>query len=473
MVDHFLFYDFLLIALLGLGVLLYERWARTRAATGPTTRKRAIPLPQHPQNPTPFPGLIHKPRCAACEQGPASARPLPLPPPLFSTPQGRPRQVDTSGQFCPQPCCLYYGWVGRGNIRANGYPNGGRWRQFQCRSCRTYFLETSGTPLHGKRVPPEVLVWAVTAVAEGLGIRAVARVFAVDPNTVLQWLEEVADQATAFSRHCLHDVQSTQVQLDELFAVLSAVKAGEVSEQEVLPRWSRSSCWVWVALDPVTKLLLAIEVGDRTLAIAQCLVHQVAQVLAPDCVPLFLTDGFKEYLRAVLTHYGHWVPQPRRWAIGPMPKPRWMPLPQLQYAQVLKTTRRRRLVAVSARVVFGTLAGIKQVLAAPGWQINTAFIERVNLSMRQHVAALGRRVTTLCKGELGLRHQLALYQLYYNFCLPHASLRLLLPQPAPTKGMGSAQCWRPCTPAMAAGLTDHVWTLREVVLFRVPPWPQP
>jgi transposase-like protein/IS1 family transposase len=380
--------------------------------------------------------------------------------------------VDTSKQFCPHPPCVYWGWKGRGNIRANGYPNGGRWRQFQCRSCKQYFLETQGTPLHGKRVPPEVLVWAVTAVAEGLGIRAVARVFAVDPNTVLQWLSEVADQAATFSRHFLHAVQSTQVQLDELFAVLSAVKEGEVSAEAGLTRWSRSPQWVWVALDPVTKLLLAIEVGERTLALAQRLVHQVAQVLAPGCVPLFLTDGFKEYLKAVLTHYGHWVQQARCWATGRRPKPRWLPLPQLHYAQVVKKLRYRRLMAVGARVVFGTLAGVKQILAPTGWQINTAFIERVNLTIRQHVAAVGRRVTTLCKGEVGLRQQLAVYHLYYNFCLPHASLRLPLPQPAPTKGTGSAKRWHPCTPAMVAGLTDHVWTLREVVVFRVPPWPQ-
>jgi IS1 family transposase len=318
-----------------------------------------------------------------------------------------------------------------------------------------------------------VLVWAVTAVAEGLGIRAVARVFAVDPNTVLQWLIEVAAHEAAFSRYFLHDVQGTQVQLDELFAVLSAVKAGEVSKGEALNHLSRSHHWVWVALDPVTKLLLAIEVGDRTLALAQRLVHQVTQVLAPDCVPLFLTDGFKEYLTAVLTHYGHWVQRLRCWATGPRPKPRWLPLPQLQYAQVIKQIRRRRLVAVSSRVVFGTLAGVKQILALRGWRINTAFIERVNLTIRQHVAAVGRRVTTVCKGEAGLRQQLAVYQAYYNFCLPHASLRLPLPQPETTKGAGSAKRWHPCTPAMAAGLTDHVWTLREVVLFRVPPWPQP
>jgi hypothetical protein len=190
-------------------------------------------------------------------------------------------------------------------------------------------------------------------------------------------------------------------------------------------------------------------------------------------VPLFLTDGFKEYAMALLTHSGQWVQPPRRQATGPLPKPRWMPLPALLYAQVVKTVRRRRLVRVKHRVVFGTLEAIQQVLAACGWQINTAFIERVNLSIRQHVAAVGRRVSTLCKGEDGVRQQLGLYHVYYNFCLPHTSLRQPLPLPEPTNGTGSAKRWQPQTPAMAAGLTEHVWTLREVLLFRVPPWPQP
>jgi hypothetical protein len=150
-----------------------------------------------------------------------------------------------------------------------------------------------------------------------------------------------------------------------------------------------------------------------------------------------------------------------------------MPLPGLCYAQVIKTVRQRRLVRVRHRVVFGTPEAVQQVLAACGWQINTAFIERLNLSIRQHVAAVGRRVTTLCKGKDGLHQQLALYHIYYNFCLPHGSVRLPLPQPEPTHGSGSAKRWQPQTPAMAAGLTDHVWTLREVLLFRVPPWPQP
>jgi IS1 family transposase len=230
---------------------------------------------------------------------------------------------------------------------------------------------------------------------------------------------------------------------------------------------------VWAAIDPVTKLLLTLEVGDRTLTMAQCLVPQVVQVLAPGCVPLFLTDGFKDYPTALLTHFGHWVPPPRRHTTGPAPQPRWLPLPTLRYAQVLKTLRRRRLVRVSHRVVFGTREAVQQMLASYGWQINPAFIERVNLTLRQHVAAVGRRVTTLCKREAGLQQPLALYHVYHNFCLPPASLRQPLPQPEPTNGRGAAKQWRPCTPAMAAGLTDHVWTLGEMLLYRVPPWPQP
>jgi IS1 family transposase len=289
---------------------------------------------------------------------------------------------------------------------------------------------------------------------------------------LLRYLE-AAEQLQAFSRHVLHDVRGRQVQLDELFALLSAVKDGEVSKAEALERLERSPRWVWVALDPESKLLLAIDVGERTLAMAQRVVHQVAQVLAPDCAPLFLTDGFREYMTALLTHYGQWLQPPRRQATGPTPKPRWMPLPQLLYAQVVKTVRRRRRVRVQHRVVFGTLETVNAVLAPLGCQINTAFIERLNLTIRHHVAAVGRRVTTLCKGEEGLQQQLVLYQTYYHFCLPHASLRQPLPEPIPTNGTGSAKQWRPYTPAMAAGLTDRVWTLREVLLFRVPPWPQP
>jgi hypothetical protein len=220
-------------------------------------------------------------------------------------------------------------------------------------------------------------------------------------------------------------------------------------------------------------LLLVIDVGTRILEMAQRVVHQVVQRLASGCVPLCLSDGLKDYGTAFLAHFGQWMQPARRRDKGPMPQPRWVPLPELLYAQVVKSYRRRRIVGVKYRVVFGAMERVQQVLSACGRKINTAFVERLNLDIRQRVAAVGRRVNTLCQGADGLRQQLGVYHVYYNFCLPHSSLRQPLPVPEATNGSGSAKVWRPCTPAMAAGLTDHVWTLKEVLLFRVPPWPQP
>jgi len=461
--------ELLLFALLWLGVCIW-RWHRGHA-TKPRPAHRTKGAPQVPK---PFAGLTQKPYCEACEQHqPHLDRPPLSPPPVIAPKRGRPRTVDTHHQYCPNKACPYYGWVGRENIRANGHPGGGPWRQLQCVACNGYFLETHGTLFQGKRVPAELLARVVAALAEGLGIRAVARVFEVDPNTVLTWLVEAADQLQAFSQYLLHDVQVTQVQLDELFAVISESKAGHGSNAEAIERLERSPHWVWVALDPVSKLLLALEVGERTLEMAQRLVHHVMHVLALGCVPLFLTDGLKAYGLALLTHFGQWVDSPRQRPTGPAPKPRWLPRPELLYAQVVKTYRRRHLVCMRQRVVFGTLARVTHVLAPLGWHINTAFIERVNLTIRHHVAAVGRQVMTLCKREAGLRDQLHLYHTYYNFCLPHAGLRVPLAHPQPTKGSGSAKRWHPCTPAMTAGLTDRVWSLRAVLLFRVPPWLQP
>ena len=130
----------------------------------------------------PFAGYTHKPECALCDHGmdsqPQEAPGAPPPRMIFI--RGRRRHVDTTRHVCPQASCADHGWVGFGNIRANGHPNGRRWRQLHCRICHGYFLETHGTPFHGKQVDPDKLVWAVAALAEGLGIRAVARVFEVD-----------------------------------------------------------------------------------------------------------------------------------------------------------------------------------------------------------------------------------------------------------------------------------------------------
>ena len=474
MVPTLFLYELGLIALVWLFLLLCWLGPDTAAVRRQPIAPSKPPQRKRSTAPKAFAGLTTKPPCALCEREAAPPQPAPpaLPEPMPPT-NRRPRTVDTSQHFCPHAGCRYRGWLGRGNLRANGHPNGSPWRQFYCMSCKGYFLETHGTLFHGKQAAVELIVHVLACLAEGLGIRATARVFEVAPTTVLQWLVEAAEQLRAFAAYFLCNLHLEPLQLDELYAVLRDLKAGEINNDEAIRRLEHSPSWVWTAMDPTSKLLVVVEVGSRTLAMAQRVVHQVIQVLAPGCVPLFLTDGFKDYATALLTHFGQWMQPARRQDKGPRPKPRWMPLPTLLYAQVVKSYRRRRLVRGTHRVVFGTRLAIEQVLTRCGWTINTAFVERLNLDLRQRVAAIGRRVNTLCQGETSLRDQLSLFQGYHNFVLPHTSLRQALAEPVPTNGNGSAKVWRPCTPAMAAGLTEHVWSLKEVLLYRVPPWPQP
>jgi hypothetical protein len=137
--------------------------------------------------------------------------------------------------------------------------------------------------MHGKRVAVELIIHGLAGLAEGQGIRGTARVFEVAPDTGLEWFVETADQLQSFSTYFLHELHLTQVQLDELSALLRDIKAGELSEAKAIERFERSPHWVWTA----------------------CVVHQVGQMLAAGCVPPFLTDGFREYTRALLAHCGY------------------------------------------------------------------------------------------------------------------------------------------------------------------------
>lgn len=446
-------HDVILISGLWLLLVSYQQWQVVRVATNQRKREQG-----QGKKKKEFRGVTKKPVCVACdaEAGEEKKRVLP---PRIKPKRGRKRQVKTGHHYCPKPECRYYGWLNLGNISSNGHPNGGRNRQLYCCECQSYFAVTKGTLFYGKRYEPELIERVLRALAEGLGIRAVGRVFEVETETVLEWLLAASEHIGAFTDYLVRELVLEQVQMDELFGVIRAVQAGKMSREAAIEQLDRP--WLWTAMDPVSKFWLATVVGSRTTAMAQRLVHQVVNRLKGDCVPLFLTDGYRGYETALLSHYGQWLPPENG-----QRKARWMPLPHLHYVQVIKKRVGRRLVSVSKRLVFGSWEMAQQSLAAQGWQVNTAFIERLNLSIRHHVSGLGRRVNTLALSAAGLEHQVALYQLYYNFCLPHAALKQSL-----DKGVTS-QKWQQRSPAMAVGLTDHIWTLGEVLSFRVPPWPQ-
>ena len=132
-----LFDALLLLGLLWLSVLVYWVWLQRRLAASQTTPTPATPIKKRSQEPTPFVGLTHKPHCDACEhaielhpQAPSSL------PPLLTCTRGRQRTIDPQPQFCPDHECTYYGWVGRGHLRANSHPGGKPWRQLQCVACQ-------------------------------------------------------------------------------------------------------------------------------------------------------------------------------------------------------------------------------------------------------------------------------------------------------------------------------------------------
>ena len=190
MIPHQFFSLMVVLGLLWIFCMLPMAWPSQGPATPQRPAEPNLPRRTRSSEPQSFAGLTHTPPCVACAQTPPAApvtAPAAPPPRIIST-RGRKRQVDTGHQFCPHPDCPYRGWVGWGNLRAHGHPHGGPWRQLLCVVCRRSFLETLGTLFHGKRASVELIVRVIACLAEGVGIRDTARVFEVDPNTVLQLL---------------------------------------------------------------------------------------------------------------------------------------------------------------------------------------------------------------------------------------------------------------------------------------------
>ena len=170
MIPHLFSYHLVVLGLLWLCIMLHYPWP-SRAATSHLRQPEPEPLMprrQRANDPKPFAGLIQKPPCAASEHDATHPDPPPPVPPAPMPPTNRrPRQIDTSRHFCPQAGCRYRGWVGLGNLRANGHPNGGPWRPCQCRACKGSFPEHPGTLVHGKRVSMELIGRVIACLAEG------------------------------------------------------------------------------------------------------------------------------------------------------------------------------------------------------------------------------------------------------------------------------------------------------------------
>jgi IS1 family transposase len=231
-------------------------------------------------------------------------------------------------------------------------------------------------------------------------------------------------------------------------------------------------CWVWLSFDPVHKVIPAFVSGAICQENADELLAQTKAV-SDGSLYAFFSDQRPHYKDAILRHFGVWMQPERRGSRGPFPQPRLVPPDDLLYVQVVKHRRKGRVVKVSKKVVFGTEADLAAHLerSPVSKHLNTAFVERQNGTMRHHNRRFTRKTLAFSKDDEWMERQLHLCVGYYHLCLPHGGLRQEIVPPIPTKGEGSPKKWRQVTPAMSAGVTDHVWTLKELLTFRVPPKP--
>jgi IS1 family transposase len=267
------------------------------------------------------------------------------------------------------------------------------------------------------------------------------------------------------------DLHLSECQLDELWTFIYKKENHLTPLDGLLGIYG--DAWVWIAFSPVCKLVPAWVVGKRTLANAPKLVFRLKSA-TDGHIPFFTSDELPHYADALLEAYGTWYTPPRQGTRGRNPLPRKAPPPDLCYAVVVKERENGRVVNVTTRIVYGNEQQVIAALKASpvSTTINTYGVERNNLTIRQHSRRMGRKVNAFSKERDYLEHQLTLAFAYYHFVRPHRGLRQQLPEPLPTKGpRASYKKWRLVTPAMAAGLTDHVWNLDELLSFRVPPRP--
>ena len=219
------------------------------------------------------------------------------------------------------------------------------------------------------------------------------------------------------------------------------------------PDWGNA--WIWVAFDPITKLIIHAVIGKRTEQQAKQFIDGlVAKLSGPP--PLFTTDELPHYKTVLAECYSTLIPVPLTGKRG-RPKNAIAHIdPELHYATVHKTRENGKIVKVEQRIVFGKEQDIHKILdeSPVSQRINTSYVERNNLNFRQHSRRLTRKTNGFSKVKRNLEAQLILVMAYYNFVLAHSSLK--------TKDKGER------TPAMAAGLTDHKWSMRELLTYRVP-----
>jgi transposase-like protein len=344
--------------------------------------------------------------------------------------------MDPTTVFCPNRECSARGQSGQGNIGIHSRKD----KRFLCTACHKTFSAMTGTVFYRLRTSAETVVLVVTLLAHGCPVQAIVAAFGFDERTVAAWWARAGRQGQAVQEYLVEQPRDLgQVQADEI----RVKKQGNI-------------VWMALAMMVKTRLWLGGEVSEqRDMPLIRRLIARVRRCAARRPL-LVCTDGLVAYIRATRETFR----DPVHTGMGG--RPRLCPWRHVLIAQVVKRYERRRVVETERRIIDGTPARVETLRrrAQGAGVINTAYIERLNATFRERLAPLARRCRALARHTLTLRHGMYLIGAVYNFCTPHASL---------------AHAGRGTTPAMAAGITDHCWSVQELLSFHVPPprWTPP
>ena len=349
--------------------------------------------------------------------------------------------MDPQTVFCPNSACSASGQVDKGNIGVHSVKE----RRYKCQVCGKTFAETKGTVFYRLRTAKDLVVMVVTLLAHGCPLQAIVAAFGLDERTVLSW------QARA-GQHCQRVHEHLVEQPRDL---------GQVQADEIRVKTQGGILWMAMAIQVRTRLWLG---GVLSIARDMQLIAALTQKVRHSALCrslLFCVDGCAAYVRAIRHVFREPVCNRKQG------RPPLRPWDGIFIAQVVKQYAHKHVVAVTRRIVQGAQAHIDTLLqqTQDGGLVNTAYIERLNATFRSRITALIRRGRALARQTSTLHHAMYLVGTVYNFCTYHQSLRVPLYLP------NNRRRWLRRTPAITAGITDHLWTVKDLLSFRIPPPP--
>lgn len=356
--------------------------------------------------------------------------------------RGRPKTISSEGNFCPNKGCCYYGIMDENIHALVGYGKRGvkeRIQWWKCQCCQEVFSERHDSGMRWLKTPSWRVQEIVTALGEGVDQAAAVRIFGHHPTTIARWLRRAGQLDMPLHDHYFNNLTSNYIQLDELKT--KTRKMGEI--------------WLWVALDVESKVMLALNLAPRQQKSAYALLHEVKQRLDDEQIPIFSSDGLRMYFYAITAHYGLWLPPlpgKRAW--------RWVVDERVLFAQLHKVKSGFRLKDLRSYIRLGTREVYRLSLQQLGFsgKTETAYVERINLTLRQLIAPLSRRTWSLAYDEVALRLHIGWGRVYYHYARPHASLSV-----QDTLGRHRLR-----TPAMAAKVVPKKFSVAELMLMPVP-----